>query len=269
MKFRRAIQRYGRTPAPVTPYQRAGQVWDERIGSARAQARNWRLMALGGLLLSTGLTGGLLWQSLQSRVVPYVVEVDNLGEARAVAPLKEGYRPTDAQIAWHLGRFIRDVRSVSLDPVLMRANWLSAYDLVTDRGGRFLNAYARSAQPFRRIGEQTVSVQVTSVVRASDRSFQVKWIETAYQRGNIAAVSRWTAILSVSMRPPESADELRRNPLGLRIDGIDWSRELDPPDPAGHPAGLPAGPSDPPGPRPGTLDQAPPPRPHDKQRSSR
>lgn len=228
MKFRRAVQRYGRTPAPVTPYQRAAQVWDERIGTARVQARNWRLMALGGLLLSTGLSGGLLWQSMQSRVVPYVVEVDSLGEARAVAPVEEGYRPTDPQIAWHLGRFIRNVRSVSLDPVLMRANWLSAYDFVTGRGSRFLNAYARSAQPFKRVGERTVSVQVTSVVRASDRSFQVKWVETAFERGEVAGVSRWTAILSVAVKPPNSADELRKNPLGLRVDGIDWSRELDP-----------------------------------------
>ena len=133
MRFRRAIQRYGRTPEPVTPYQRAGQVWDERIGSARVQARNWRLMAFGGLLLSTGLSAGLLWQSMQSRVVPYVVEVDRLGEARAVAPVGEEYRPTDPQIAWHLGRFIAGVRSVSLDPVLMRQNWLEAYVFLSER----------------------------------------------------------------------------------------------------------------------------------------
>ena len=227
MKFRRAVQRYGRTPEPVTPYQRAGQVWDERIGSARVQARNWRIMAFGGILLSTGLSGGLLWQSMQSRVVPYVVEVDRLGEASAVAPLKEGYQPTDPQIAWHLGRFIANVRSVSLDPVLMRQSWLSAYDFVTERGSRFLNEYARSAQPFAQVGDRTVSVQVTSVVRASDRSFQVKWIETAYERGSLVGTSRWTAILSVQVKQPTSADELRKNPLGLHIDGIDWSRELD------------------------------------------
>jgi type IV secretion system protein TrbF len=153
MRFRRAVQRYGRTPEPVTPYQRAGQVWDQRIGSARVQARNWRLMAFGGLLLSTGLSGGLLWQSMQSRVVPYVVEVDKLGEASAVAPLKEGYQPTDPQIAWHLGKFISNVRSVSLDPVLMRQNWLSAYDFVSDRGARFLNeicAFRAAFRPGRR-----------------------------------------------------------------------------------------------------------------------
>ena len=68
MKFKRPIQRYGRTPEPVTPYQRAGQAWDDRIGAARVQARNWRIMALGGLLLSTGLAAGLVWQSVQSRV---------------------------------------------------------------------------------------------------------------------------------------------------------------------------------------------------------
>jgi type IV secretion system protein TrbF len=227
MKFRRAVQRYGRTPEPVTPYQRAAQVWDDRIGSARVQARNWRLMAFGGLVLSTGLSGGLLWQSMQSRVVPFVVAVDRLGEARAIAPADRDYQPTDPQIAWFLGRFITDVRSVSLDPVLMRQNWLSAYDFTTGRAARFLSAYAREADPFGQVGTRTVSVQVTSVVRASDRSFQVKWTESEYERGNLAGTSHWTAILSVVMRPPSSADVLRKNPLGLYVDAIDWSRELD------------------------------------------
>ena len=236
MKFKRAVQRYGRTPEPETPYQRAGQVWDERIGSARVQARNWRLMAFGGLLLSTGLSAGLLWQSMQSRVVPYVVEVDRLGEARAVAPVAAAYRPTDPQIAWHLGRFISNVRSVSLDAVLMRENWLSAYDFVTERGALFLGEHARAANPFAEVGRRTVSVQVTSVVRASDTSFQVKWAETEYERGSLAGTSRWTAILSVAVRPPSSADSLRKNPLGLYVDSIDWSRELDVPAPSPAPA---------------------------------
>src|SRR3546814_18063480 len=81
MFFKRSVQRYGRTPVPETPYQRAGQLWDERIGSARVQARNWRLMAFGCLVLTAGTSAGLAWQSLQSRVPPYVVEVDRLGAA--------------------------------------------------------------------------------------------------------------------------------------------------------------------------------------------
>lgn len=227
MKFKRSVQRFGRTPESETPYQRAGQVWDERIGSARVQARNWRLMAFGGLLLSSALSAGLLWQSTQSRVVPYVVEVDGLGAARAIAPLSDDYRPTDPQMVWHLGRFITNVRSVLLDAVVMRTNWLSAYDFVTERGSLFLDQYARNANPFGQVGRRTVSVQVTSVVRASDRSFQVKWTETEFNRGVLAGTSRWTAILTVEIVPPKSAEILRNNPLGLYVDAIDWSRELD------------------------------------------
>lgn len=229
MFFKRSVQRYGRTPPPETPYQRAGQLWDERIGSARVQARNWRLMAFGCLILTAGTTAALAWQSLQSRVVPYVVEVDRLGEAHALRPAETDYRPTDPQIAWHLSRFITSIRSVSLDPVLMRRDWLEAYDFATKRGAQFLGEYARSAAPFANVGERTVSVQVTSVVRASDKSFQVKWTETYYERGSQAGNSRWTAILTVVTRPPRSADVLRKNPLGIYVDAIDWSRELDAP----------------------------------------
>jgi type IV secretory pathway TrbF-like protein len=255
MKFSRAVQRYGRTHQPQTPYQRAGQAWDERIGSARVQARNWRLMALGGLALSTGLSAGLLWQSTQSRVVPYVVAVDKLGEAQTVAPADKDYQPTEPQVAWFLGRFIVDVRSVSLDPVLMRQNWLSAYDFVTERGARFLNGYARAANPFGDVGTRTVSVQVTNIVRASDRSFQIKWAESEYERGTLVGTSHWTAILSVVVRPPSSSDTLRKNPLGLYVDSIDWSQDFEPaaPPPAATEAPSAASPATAglsPGPRP-------------------
>ena len=243
MIFKRSVQRYGRTPQPETPYQRAGQLWDERIGSARVQARNWRLMAFGTLALSALMSGALIWQSLQSRVTPYVVEIDRLGEARAVSEAEASYRPTDPQIAWHLARFIENVRSVSLDPVLMRTQWLSAYDFTTQRGAQYLGDYARSANPFAGIGERTVSVQVTSVVRASERSFQIKWTETPFVRGAQGGVSHWTGILTIVSKPPVSAETVRKNPLGIYVDAIDWSRELEPITAGSQPSALSAGPT--------------------------
>ena len=100
---------------------------------------------------------------------------------------------------------------------------------MTERGALFLGEYARAATPFADVGERTVSVQVTSVVRASDTSFQVKWTESQFERGSLAGTSRWTAILTIQQRPPRSADTLRRNPLGIYVDAIDWSRELEAP----------------------------------------
>ncbi|MGF7156123.1 conjugal transfer protein TrbF [Novosphingobium gossypii] len=227
MRFKRSTSTYGRTPPPETPYQRAGQIWDERIGSARVQARNWRIMAFGCLGLSTAMATGLLWQSLQSRVVPYVVAVDRLGEPRAISQAEADYRPTDPQVAWALSKFVGHVRGASLDPVIARRDWLEAYDYTTQRGAKFLSDYARQSGAMTRIGERTVSVQVTSVVRASDKSFQVKWIEQSYKRGSLVDTSRWTAILTLVEKAPRDADTLRRNPLGIYIDAIDWSREFD------------------------------------------
>jgi type IV secretion system protein VirB5 len=226
MRFRRARVRYSETPVAVTPYQAAQQCWDDRIGSARVQAANWRLMAFACFGLALAMSIALIWKSTQSTVTPYVVEVSSLGEVRAVGPAIESYRPTDAQIANHLTRFITDVRSLSIDPVVVRKNWLEAYAFVTDHGAVVLNDYARANDPFGHIGEASVSVEVTSVVRASDASFQVRWIERTYANGAQTSTDHWTAIVSIVVRPPKDEQQLRRNPLGLYINGLNWSREL-------------------------------------------
>src|SRR5437016_5037501 len=224
--FKRPSLRYGRTPRPETPYQKAAQVWDERIGSARVQAKNWRLMAFGSLLLSSGLAFALVWQSLRGTVTPWVVEVDRLGQAQAVAPADGNYQPTDPQIAFHLARFIEDVRGLPADAIVLRQDWLRAYDFTTDRGAAALNDFARNNDPFANLGKLQISVEVSSVIRASPNSFRVAWVQRAYDNGSLSSTERWTAILSVVIETPRDADRLRKNPLGVYVHTINWSKEL-------------------------------------------
>src|SRR6202453_1181540 len=173
--FRRPIVRYGKTPEPETSYQRAGQVWDDRIGSARVQAKNWRLALFAMLALSRGLSAALVLPFARGTVTPWVVQIDRLGQAQAGAPAVADYRPTDPQIAWHLARFIEEVRSIPDDPVVLRQNWLEAYNYATDKGALALNDYAPTNDPFSKIGKATTSVDVSSVIRASNDSFRVEW----------------------------------------------------------------------------------------------
>ncbi len=224
--FKRPAAHYGKTPQPETPYQRAEQVWDERIGSARVQAKNWRYMAFGSLVLSAGFAAALVWQSVQGTVVPWIVQVDKLGQAQAVEPATVDYRPTDPQVAWHLARFIEQVRSTPADPVIVRQNWLRAYEWTTDRGAAALNDYARSNDPFTKVGKQQVSVDVSSVIRASADSFRVAWNERHYENGQLSTTERWTAILTIVIQPPRDADRLKANPLGIYVNAINWSREM-------------------------------------------
>lgn len=224
--FKRTDIHYGRSPEPDTPYQRAGQLWDERIGSARVQARNWRLMAFAGMALATAATGGLIWQGQRSAITPWVVEVDKLGQAQVIAPAVAGYKATDPQIAWHLARFIEQVRSIPADPVVLRQNWLAAYDYATDKGALALNDHARTSDPFAAVGQAQVAVDVSSVVRASPDSFRVEWVERRYQDGQFAVAERWNAILTVVQQPPRDAEQLRKNPLGVFVHTLSWSREM-------------------------------------------
>jgi type IV secretory pathway TrbF-like protein len=224
--FRRPSVRYGKTPESETPYQRAGQVWDERIGSARVQAKNWRLAFFGTLVLSGGLAAGLVWHSARGTITPWVVQVDKLGQAQAIAPALAGYRPTDPQIAWHLSRFIDEVRGIPADPIVLRQNWLEAYNYVTDKGALALNDYARASDPFSKVGKIQVSVEVSSVIRASEDSFRVSWTERRYVDEALAATERWSAILTIVLETPTDADRLKKNPLGVYIHALNWSKEL-------------------------------------------
>lgn len=93
-----------------------------------------------------------------------------------------------------------------IDPVMARQNWLEAYHSTTDRGAAPLNDYARANDPFSRVGKESVSVEVTSVLRASDSSFQVRWIERRLMNGSAAGLERWTAVISLVLQPPRTEE---------------------------------------------------------------
>jgi type IV secretion system protein VirB5 len=217
---------YGRTEAPVTPYQKAAQTWDDRIGSARVQAKNWRIIAILSLLFAIAMSAAFVWRSSQSIITPYVVELEQNGSVRAVAPSVAKYKPTDAQIGYQLAEFIKKVRSVSIDPVVLRQNWTTAYHFATDQAALTLNEYARDNDPFQDVGHRSVSVQIASVVRSSDDSFDLRWRETAFRDGVKLSTNTYTANLSIILKTPTDEQTLHQNPLGIYVHGINWSKDL-------------------------------------------
>ena len=71
-----------------------------------------------------------------------------------------------------------------------------------------------------------LAVDVSSVIRASPDSFRVAWTERRYDSGQLAATERWTAILTIVIETPRDVDRLRKNPLGIYVNAINWSKEL-------------------------------------------
>ncbi len=224
--FSRSTVRYGDTPQPETRHRAARQEWDGRFGSVYVLARNSWLALMAMIAVNAGLGAALTWQVERGTVKPWVVEIDKLGEARAVAPATSDYRPTDPQIAWYLWHFIKWVRTIPTDRVVQQGNWLEAYKFADDKGRLALNDYVQHADPFTKGQHEQVAVDVSSVIRASDDSFRIEWVEHHFVDGALAATEHWSAILTIVVAAPSDQPTITANPLGIYVHAFNWSKEL-------------------------------------------
>jgi type IV secretory pathway TrbF-like protein len=224
--FRRAEERYGASTPQESPYQRAAQAWDDRIGSARVQARNWRLMAFACVGLAAIALGGFIYAEQDTHIATYVVPLDRYGRPGRIEAADRAYRPTQAETGYFIADFVQLVRSKSTDPVVLRQNWLKAYGFVSGDALAALNLHARAHDPFARLGQQAVTVEIVSVLPRGVDSYQVQWRETPFEQGAPGAEERWTGLFTVTHRQPRTEAQLRANPLGIVITAFQWSREL-------------------------------------------
>ena len=213
--------RFAREPVPV--HEGAGHARPHRDKGAYAHhAGHWHFVALGSISLSVVLGLALAVSVSRATVAPYITKIDSRDEARGgTAP---GGAPSDAQIAYFLARFVKNVRSLSTDPVVVRSNWMGALNYVTARGAQRLSDYAQESKPFINVGLRSVTVEITSVVRASSRSFEIHWNEKTFENGTLTKSARYTGIADIIFKAVGTADPLK-NPLGLLVDTFRWRRD--------------------------------------------
>jgi type IV secretion system protein VirB5 len=213
-----------------TPYRRARDEWDARMGAAVVHAKNWRLAtfaSLGAVALSIG---GLVVLGAQPKAVPHIIEVDHLGAAIYRGPITQSADapPSDPAIKYELRRFLEDTRTLSSDVLVLKRNWLDAYTLVTAHAGNTLSAYVQvpGNDPAARSQEQRVAIEILSTVRVSSESWQVDWRETTYDKSGApsGAPAIWRAMFRLLSVKPKTEADMAKNPLGLFIEEFHWDR---------------------------------------------
>ena len=210
----------------ISLYDRAGEVWEARLKAAKIQIDSWRWAAFGSIIITFLLVLTLITRTSQAGVIPYILSVERLGAVRGIPYVKQSYQPPDALISYFISQFIEDVRSLSMDPVVVYAKWRRAYHYLTDRGARTLNDYATKVDPFSKIGIKTRVVDIDSVTRASPNSFKVRWKETTYEKSELSSTERYTGAITIILKDSDAPETLRENPVGLYIHGLNWSRDL-------------------------------------------
>jgi type IV secretion system protein VirB5 len=229
MSFGKRTTSYGLTAAvPIeTPYTLAAREWDNRIGSARVQARNWRYLAFAATLGMILLGIGLVHLANKKQVATYVVEIDSLGRPGRITLASDAYQPTAAQTGYFVGELVRLVRERPLDPVVMRKQWTKAYGFLAADAIPTMNQYAASDTGMDALGNRLArTVEVSSVLQRSKDSYQVRWVEMIYANGVRRGTDSYTGLFNVALSPPKTEEEAFRNPLGLYVTSFTWSREF-------------------------------------------
>lgn len=232
MEHEQPTPNYNPQVPPGSPYKRAQQEWDERIGTSRVQAKNWRLAAFACILLAllSVIVVILLMISLKPTIIPYVIEVDKAGEVRRVGQiLEQDYVPEKAAIEHFLWKFVTNIRTVPLDPVILSKQIKEAYAFTAGKATNRLSGYFQETKPAERVRKsESVSVEVDYIIEERERSdYRIRWKETTFGRNGVKlGVENWVGTFLIEFKQPQNEDQLRKNPLGIYIVSFDATRTL-------------------------------------------
>ena len=194
------------------PYLNARKQWNFIMGDMVSSRLLWQWAGMTGLLIGLGGVGGMIYLGSQSKFIPYIVEVNKLGETVAVARADQPQATDERIVRAMLGSFIGNARTVTTDIAKMN-EWLNG---------------TPESSPFKRAEKELVSVEIKSVLRQSDNSWQVDWVETtrAHDGKLLKPPQNMRALLNIYYVPPTTEQQIIVNPIGMFIRDFSWSNEL-------------------------------------------
>lgn len=201
--------------------------WNERYGSYIQRERAWRTAFFMSAAVSVMAVAGVVYIGSQSRLVPYIVEVNQLGDALAAQRADVASTPDTRLIRAQLARWITDTRTVYLDASAEQAIITEAYGMVDRQSPAYgdLNNYFRANEPFHRAETQTVNVHITSVLPISQSTWRIEWDEETNARdGSTKQTSHWQATVTIALHPPTDSQTVLVNPTGLYVQNFSWAQ---------------------------------------------
>lgn len=210
------------------------------FGNLARGKRNWQIIAFVSLALLGIAVTTLAKLSLSSRVIPYVVEVDKLGQIAAVGPADELRVPSPGLVGSQLAGFVRDVRTVlpaqaAKAQVDLMTRAYSFVDQSSPAAGNLNTYFADPKNDPRLLGQAlTREVQVTSVLPVpggtdAGSTWKLRWTETEVplQTGVLPHTKVWEGYLTVRFHPPTTVHTVQQNPLGIFVSTISWTEIVD------------------------------------------
>lgn len=170
-----------------TPYLNARRTWNGHVMGIMSSNQMWQAIGLVSLLIAMAAVGGIIHIGSQSKIIPMVFQQD--ASANTISVTKLDRVPDAVLIDYQTAvvNFITNTRTVTPDVSLQRKAVISAYaylapqDPATMKTNEYLNG-SPERNPFKRAENETVSVEIRSVLPQTKDSWQVDWTETVRSR---------------------------------------------------------------------------------------
>jgi type IV secretory pathway TrbF-like protein len=218
------------------PYLDARRAWNSHVDRAYAAQHTWQLLCVVCLLIALAAVGGTIYLGSKSKFVPYVIEVNKLGEAVAVGPAQVAAPADPRVVRASLASFIASARLVTPDVTLQREAIFRVYAMLhtKDAAAQQMNEWyngSKESLPFIRASKVTVTTDINSVLPISGNSWQVDWQETTRDRTGalVGQPVHMRAMMTVYLEPPSTTGDeaaIQRNPLGIYISTYTWQEVL-------------------------------------------
>jgi type IV secretion system protein TrbF len=217
------------TTTQHNPYLAGRQAWDERYGDLIVRARNWRLAALAALSVAFASVVGIVLMAKQSRVIPYVVAVDQLGRTVASGFAEESQSVDDRLLRSGMQDFVMSWRQVTLDWTLQKRSIDRVFAGIAQgsRAQVAISEWYKAAPPQERAKLESIEIEVTTVLPTAERAYEVDWVETRRSStGQLIGKDSYKGHFAVALHPPTDEKEARQNPLGLYVTSASWSKVI-------------------------------------------
>ena len=215
---------------PESPAARAARKWDEREGEIIVQNYNLRRLLVGLLTVIIFLTVGLVYKSLSTNVMPYIVEVDTTtGAVRNVGTIEasRNYQAGESVYKYFLSKFLKNTREMPLDPVVYKENLATAYGFLTKNAAMKLQTMLKSEKATEKFGHQTVQINISTILAMEGgHSYQIRWNEEVFTIGTgDKKVTPYSGIFTIQIIKSDDESQLLINPLGMYISDFSWSKD--------------------------------------------
>lgn len=218
------------------PYLAARRTWNDHVGSVISQRQTWQVIGILSLLIALAGVGGVIHIGSQSKFIPYVVEVDKLGQTVAAGPVTAAAKADPRVVHASVAEFIGDARIVTPDVALQRKAVFRVYaklspnDPATAKMNEWLNGHPE-ASPFKRAEKEMVSVEIKTVLPQSPDTWQVDWVETSRDRqgtvkGPPVTMRALVTVYTADVSSQTTDEQLRNNPMSVFVRDFSWSRIL-------------------------------------------